>query len=62
MTGKLVRQKRTGESGMDVNGEGVSFCSPDIATGNRAGLVFMLSVSDGQYNTGKIVYVCITGQ
>ncbi len=47
---------------MDVNGEGVSFCSPDIATGNRAGLVFMLSVSDGQYNTGKIVYVCITGQ
>ena len=55
-------EKNRIESGIDVNGEGVSFCSPDIATGNRAGLVFMFSASDGQYNTGKIVYVCITGQ
>ena len=55
-------QKRTGESGMDVNCEGVSLCSQDIATGNRSGLVFMLSASDGQYNTGKIAYACITGQ
>ena len=62
MTGKLARQKRTGESDIDVNSEDVSFRSPDIATDNRAGLVFMLSVSDGQYNTGKIVYVHITGQ
>ena len=50
-------EKNRIESGMDVNGEGVSLCSPDIATGNRAGLVFMLSVSDWQCSTGKIVYV-----
>ena len=55
-------EKNRIESDIGVNGEDVSFRSPNVATGDRVGLVFMLSVSDGQYSTAEFAYVYVSGQ
>ena len=55
-------EKNRIESDIDVNSEDVSFRSPNVATGDRVGFVFMLSVSDGQYSTAEFAYVYVSGQ
>ena len=55
-------EKNRIESDIGVNGEDASFRSPNVATGDRVGLVFMLSVSDGQYSTAEFAYVYVSGQ
>ena len=55
-------EKNRIESDINVNREDISFRSPNISTGERVGLVFMLTVSDGEYTASEFAYVYIRGQ